>query len=134
MAAIAPSNMDEAQSLEAVANILGEISTKPFDLSVHLRHIELAKTLDDLESQLTAFQMVSEFLAVADEVWLPYLDAKAKSVDLETQEGVEELLQLFEKAEADYLCRWCSFAFEFCFPTCQHRSYSNSSEAPQPCG
>lgn len=105
--------MDEAQSLEAVANILGEISTGPLDLSLHLRHIELAKALHDLESQLTAFQMVSEFLAVGDEVWLPYFDAKAKSVDLEAEDGVEELLQLYEKAEADYLCRCGSFTFSF---------------------
>ena len=97
--------MDEAQALEAVANILSEISSKPLDLSLHLRHIELAKTLDDLDSQLTAFQMASEFLSVGDEVWLPYLDAKAKSVDVETEEGAEDLLQLYEKAEGDYLCK-----------------------------
>lgn len=98
--------MDEAQSLEAVATILGEISAKPFDLSLHLRHIELAKTLDDLESQITAFQMASQFLAVVDDIWLPFIDAKEKSVDLETQEGVEELLGTYALAEADYLCEY----------------------------
>ena len=125
--------MDEAQALEAVANILGEILSKPLDLSLHLRHIELARTLDDLESQLTAFQMVSEFLAVGDEVWLPYLDAKAKSVDLETENGAEELLQLYEKAEGDYLCRWRQFVFKFWFPIRQPFSYSNPPEAPELC-
>ena len=124
--------MDEAQALEAVANILGEILSKPLDLSLHLRHIELARTLDDLESQLTAFQMVSEFLAVGDEVWLPYLDAKAKSVDLETEDGVEELLQLYEKAEGDSLCFRCrQFVFSPWFPICQNFSYSNPPEAPE---
>ncbi|KAF5338939.1 hypothetical protein D9611_008706 [Ephemerocybe angulata] len=123
--------MDEAQSLEAVANILGEISLRPFDLSLHLRHVELAKTLDDLESQLTAFQMASEFLAVGDDIWVPYIDAKAKSVDLETEAGVEELLQLYERAEADYLSipilqKHLNFILE------QHSKYYGEEATPKP--
>jgi hypothetical protein len=125
--------MDEAQALEAVANILGEISSKPLDLSLHLQHIELAKALDDLESQLTAFQMVSEFLAVGDEVWLPFLAATAKSVNLETKEGAEDLLQLYEKAEGDYLCKSRRCTLKFWFPICQPFSYSNPPEAPELC-
>lgn len=100
------------ESLEAVDNILSKISVKPLDLSLHLRHIELARTLEDLEFQLTAFQTLTQFLAVGDEIWLPYIDAKAKSLDLDTVEGVEELLQLYERAEEDYLCRSGPFTYK----------------------
>ncbi|KAJ2935129.1 hypothetical protein H1R20_g1982, partial [Candolleomyces eurysporus] len=91
------------ESLEAVDKILSKITAKPLDLSLHLRHIELAKALEDLEFQLTAFQTLTQFLAVGDEIWSPYIDAKAKYLDLDTAEGVEELLQLYERAEEDYL-------------------------------
>ncbi|KAG2010078.1 RNA-binding protein Prp24 [Coprinopsis cinerea AmutBmut pab1-1] len=95
--------MDDTQSLEAVSDILNQISEKPLDIGLHLRHIELANKLDDLESQLSAFQMMADFVAVGDEVWLPLIEARETSVDLETEEGVAELLQLFERAESDYL-------------------------------
>lgn len=97
------------ESLEALDNILSEISAKPLHLSLHLRHIELAKTLEDLDFQITAFQTLTQFLAVGDEIWLPYIEAKEKTLDLDTAEGVEELLQLYERAEEDYLCRSGSF-------------------------
>ncbi|TFK27991.1 RNA-binding protein Prp24 [Coprinopsis marcescibilis] len=95
--------MADAKSLKAIANILSGISENPLDISLHMRHIQLANTLDDLETQLSAFQMMSDLVAVGDDVWLPLLEAKTKSVDLDTEEGVEELLQLYERAEGDYL-------------------------------
>ena len=107
-----PASPVAMESLEAVDNILSKISATPLDLSLHLRHIELAKALEDLEFQLTAFQTLTQFLAVGDEIWLPYVDAKAKYLDLDTVEGVEELLQLYERAEEDYLCRSDPFRSE----------------------
>ncbi|KAG6850068.1 hypothetical protein H0H93_001618 [Arthromyces matolae] len=47
--------------------------------------------------------MLVDFLAAGEQVWTSLIDAKEKTVDLETKEGVEELLALYERAESDYL-------------------------------
>ena len=124
--------MDEATNLDALATVIGEISDKPYDLSLHLRHIELAKSLDDLDSQIMAYQTLSQFLAVGDAVWLPYIDAKEKILDLTSAEGVQELLELYERAEADYLCKFIAFSHRP-YSSTRTFSHSNPSKAPPVC-
>lgn len=97
--------MDESQTLDALSNVINTLVENPFDFPSHVRHIRLAGSLPGMETELAAArEMMAQFLAVGDDVWLPLLDQKESSVDLETEAGVTELLALYERAEADYLC------------------------------
>lgn len=97
--------MDEGQSLDALANLLNELADKPYDVSLHAQHIRLARSLQGLESELqSALEMMPEFLAAGEDIWLALIRDKASSVDLATSNGVGELLALYARAEADYLC------------------------------
>lgn len=99
------STMDDSQSLDALSNAMNSLEAKPLDFDYHVQHIRLAESLPGMEAHATvAREMMSQFLAVGDDVWLPLLDHKESSVDLETETGVTELLTLYERAEADYLC------------------------------
>ncbi|KAF5315056.1 hypothetical protein D9619_007334 [Psilocybe cf. subviscida] len=81
-----------------------EVAENPYDANVHAQHIRIAQSLDGMESEVTsAREMMTQFLAAGDDVWLPLLAAKENTVDLETAEGVEELLTLYARAESDYL-------------------------------
>lgn len=97
--------MDDFQSLDALTNIMNELAEKPFDFAAHVQHVRLSKSLPGMEAEAaSALEMMSEFLAVGDEVWLPLLDAKEKSFALETEDGLMQLFALYDRAEADYLC------------------------------
>ena len=98
--------MDEAESLEALSNILTSISENPYDFSLHVQHINVAETLgeDQQDQALSAREMMTGFWAAGEEVWFPLINAKKGAVDLDTEEGVAEVLEVYEKAEDDYLC------------------------------
>ena len=97
--------MNESESLDALANVLNVIAERPYDVSVHAQHIRLAQSLPGMDAEvLSAMEMMTQFLAAGDEVWLPLLQNKEESADLETEQGVEELLALYARAESDYLC------------------------------
>ncbi|TFK73607.1 hypothetical protein BDN72DRAFT_761449 [Pluteus cervinus] len=96
--------MDVTQSLDDLANVLTELSEKPLDIGLHVRHIHLAQSLEGDEAGLNgAREMMTDFLAADEAVWVPLIDSRHKSVDLDTLNGVEELLNLYERAEEDYL-------------------------------
>jgi hypothetical protein len=101
--------MDEAESLEALSNILTSISENPYDFALHVQHINVAETLgeEQQDQALSAREMMTGFWAAGEEVWYPLINAKKASVDMETEEGVAEVLDLYEKAEDDYLCEPC---------------------------
>jgi hypothetical protein len=90
-------------TLEALAQVLSELSERPYDITLHARHIRLAQSLEETEVQ-SAMEMLTQFLAAGEDVWLELIRAKEASVDLNMAEGVEELLELYSRAEADYLC------------------------------
>ena len=97
--------MDEAQSLDALANVLNDLTESPYDITLHAKHIRLAQSMEGMEAEVqSALEMLPQFLAAGDDVWFRLLEAKTAAVDLETVEGVEELLELYNTAEADYLC------------------------------
>lgn len=98
--------MDEVESLEALSNILTSISETPYDFSLHVQHINVAETLGEgqQDQALSAREMMTGFWAAGEEVWLPLIDARKAAVDLDTEEGVVEVLEVYEKAEDDYLC------------------------------
>ncbi|KAG6897556.1 hypothetical protein C0992_000339 [Termitomyces sp. T32_za158] len=96
--------MDEVQSLDALAKLLNDLTERPYDINLHIQHFQLAKSLEGMESQIaSACEMLVDFLAAGEQVWSILIAAKEKVVDLETKEGVEELLTLYSRAEADYL-------------------------------
>lgn len=98
--------MDEVESLEALSNILTSISETPYDLSLHVQHINVAETLgEDQQGQaLSAREMMTCFWPAGEDVWFPLINAKKASVDLDTEGGVAEVLDVYEKSEDDYLC------------------------------
>ncbi|KAJ7432338.1 hypothetical protein FB451DRAFT_1480862 [Mycena latifolia] len=96
--------MDESQSLDALATVLSELEGKPFDLALHARHIRLTQSLEGMqEDALSAMDMMTSFFAAGEDVWLALIKAKEEKVDLDTVNGVEELLALYKRAEEDYL-------------------------------
>lgn len=94
--------MDE---LDALANILTAVAERPYDISLHAQHVKLAQSLEGMETEAqSAMEMMTQLVAAGDDVWVPLLKSKEQSVDLETEGGVQELLELYLRAEADYLC------------------------------
>ncbi|KAK7048174.1 ATP-dependent DNA helicase PIF1 [Favolaschia claudopus] len=95
--------MEESQSLDALSNILTQLETKPFDLSLHAAHIRLTQSLEGLQPDaLAAMEMMSSFYAVGEDLWLALIQAKENAVHVNTANGVEELLALYRRAEEDY--------------------------------
>ncbi|KAJ7175442.1 hypothetical protein C8R46DRAFT_64994 [Mycena filopes] len=96
--------MNESQSLDALADVLVKLEGKPFDLDLHATHIRLTQSLEGMqEDALSAMELMTSFFAAGEEVWLALLNAKEAAVDLDTVNGVEELLALYTRAEGDYL-------------------------------
>ncbi|KAJ7695961.1 hypothetical protein B0H17DRAFT_930002 [Mycena rosella] len=96
--------MDESQSLDAIAKVLVELEEKPFDLALHAKHIRLVQSLEGMqEDTLSAMEMMTSFFAAGEDVWLALIKAKEETLDLDTVNGVEELLALYKRAEEDYL-------------------------------
>jgi len=52
----------------------------------------------------SAMEMTTQFLAAGEELWLPLINAEVQKLDLDTEEGVVELLALYTRAESDYMC------------------------------
>ena len=97
--------MNDSHSLDALANILNDVAEKPYDALTHVRHIRLTQSLEGMEPEVTsAMEMMTQFLAAGEEVWLPLINAKMQELDLDTEEGVVELLALYTRAESDYMC------------------------------
>jgi squamous cell carcinoma antigen recognized by T-cells 3 len=101
-------DIDESKQLEQLSNVLNQIAENPLKTSLHLRHIQVAKSLgpDDgtNDSLVSAYQMMVDLLPAPESIWLALLEAKQTTLPLETEEGVVELLELYNRAEADYLC------------------------------
>ncbi|KAF8120579.1 hypothetical protein EV363DRAFT_1474306, partial [Boletus edulis] len=94
---------DTSDALDALANLLTELSVNSFDINLHVQHINLARTLDMEPQVLVAQEMAASYLAVGDDVWLPLIEAKNSSANLENPADVLELSELYTRAEADYL-------------------------------
>ncbi|TFY81135.1 hypothetical protein EWM64_g2871 [Hericium alpestre] len=95
--------MDEADALEALSNVLTALAENTYDFSLHVQHINLA-TAAGLEDQVQdAREMMTKYWASPEDVWLPLIEAKEKALDLNTPEGIQQILDLYERAETDYL-------------------------------
>ncbi|KAI0308590.1 hypothetical protein OF83DRAFT_1073257 [Amylostereum chailletii] len=96
--------MDEAQTLEALSDVLTALSENVYDISLHAQHINLAQAAGIEEQAQTAREMMTTYWAAGDEVWMPLIDAKLKAVDVDSISDAEQVRKLFDKAEGDYLC------------------------------
>lgn len=95
--------MDDAQTLDVLANVLNDISEKPYNFSLHVQHINLARSLQGMESEVqSAIEMMSNYYSVGGDLWLELIESKKASLDLDTVDGVAELLVVYERAEYDY--------------------------------
>lgn len=102
---------DEASGLNRLADLITELSVNPYDIALHAEHISLSLSLPDMESQVTvAREMAANYLAVGDEVWLPLIETKAATVDVDTPAGALEVLEAYAHAERDYLCTSQSYS------------------------
>lgn len=100
-------DMDVIKSLDELANVLSELSARPYDVSVHRHHIELTELIGGEEADPQgAREMMINFIAAGDEVWLPFLAAKRSAVNLASASDVVGMLSSYERAEEDYLCRY----------------------------
>ncbi|KAG9315935.1 hypothetical protein JVU11DRAFT_3587 [Chiua virens] len=96
--------VNASDGLDALADLLTELSVNAFDINLHLRHINLARSLPDMDAQvLVAQEMAASYLAVGEDVWLPLIHAKLSSANIEDPAGVLEVLELYARAENDYL-------------------------------
>ncbi|TRM63998.1 hypothetical protein BD626DRAFT_547754 [Schizophyllum amplum] len=95
----------DASGLDALAGILNQIVEKPFDVALHAQHIRLAEASTDPTSAevVSACEMYTNFMPAEETVWARFLAHKEATLDLTTAAGLEELLNLYERAENDYL-------------------------------
>ena|SRR6267154_3467422 len=96
--------MDESASLDALADTLTRLSTNSYSVDLHVQHIRITKSLEDKDQLLVALQMAANYIATPDDIWLPIIDAKTAASDLNTPEGALEVLDVYSRAEEDYLC------------------------------
>ncbi|OBZ68772.1 hypothetical protein A0H81_11060 [Grifola frondosa] len=95
--------MDEAAALEALSDILNKLTENPYDISLHVEHVRIARATGMEDQVESALDMVTAFWAVGDQVWLPLIERKQQSSDLESPADLQEVLTLFKRAEQDYL-------------------------------
>lgn len=95
--------MDESVALDALADTLTRLSTNPYSVDLHVQHIRLAKSMDDKDQLLVALEMAANYMAAPDDIWLPLIDAKTAASDVNTPEGALEVLDVYSKAESDYM-------------------------------
>ena len=99
-------------TLDALAQVLGELSKRPYDIALHARHIRLARSLEDMQTEVqSALEMSTQFLAASEDAWLELIKAKEESIDFGNAGDMEELLALYSRAEIDYLCASTTSSF-----------------------
>ena len=95
--------MEESDSLEALSNLLTELSNNPYDISLHAQYILLAESSGIKDQIQAAREMMISFWPAGEEVWLPIIGSVIDE-GAEDVESIQEILARFELAEADYLC------------------------------
>ena len=100
--------MDEEQVLEALSNVISALSETPFDLSLHAQHIQLAIATGMDDQVRAARETLMGYYACGDDFWLPLIEDKKSSVDMDTIDGVLSVLSVFKRAEDDYLCMYAA--------------------------
>ncbi|KAI0726224.1 RNA-binding protein Prp24 [Fomitopsis betulina] len=95
--------MDESAALEALANILNRLADDPYDITLHIEHVRIAQQTGMDDQVDSALEMAITFWTVGDYVWGLLLERKLQGSDLESPEALQAILDLFNRAEQDYL-------------------------------
>ena len=98
--------MDEEQALEALSNVISALSETPFDLSLHAQHIQLAVATGMDDQVRAARDTLTVYYASSDDVWLPLIEDKKSTADLDTVDGALSVSTAYKRAEDDYLCTY----------------------------
>jgi hypothetical protein len=100
--------MDEEQVLEALSNVISALSETPFDLSLHAQHIQFAIATGIDDQVRAARETLTGYYACSDDVWVPLIEDRKSSVDIDTTSGVLSVLSVYKRAEDDYLCMYAA--------------------------
>ncbi|TFY58334.1 hypothetical protein EVJ58_g6483 [Rhodofomes roseus] len=95
--------MDEADALEALSDILNRLTEDPYDITLHIEHVRVAHQTGMDEQVDSALEMVTAWWAAGEYVWLPLIERKLQAGNLESPEDLRGILDLFNRAERDYL-------------------------------
>ena len=101
-------DMNEADSLEALSGVLERLTENPYDISLHAEHIRIARATGMDDQVDSALEMMTAFWAAGDYGWLPLIEHKIAGSNLESPEDLQGVLDLFSRAEQDYLCECCA--------------------------
>lgn len=99
-------DMNEADALEALSGILERITENPYDIGLHAEHIRIARATGMDDQVESALDMMTAFWAAGEDVWLPLLQRKIAATNLDAREDLQSILDLFARAEQDYLCEY----------------------------
>ncbi|KAI0755299.1 RNA-binding protein Prp24 [Daedaleopsis nitida] len=96
-------DMKEEDALEAISGILERLLDNPYDMSLHAEHIRIARTTGMDDQVESALDMLTSFWAAGEDVWLPRIQLKIATANLEASEDLQGIHDLFTRAEQDYL-------------------------------
>ncbi|RPD62808.1 RNA-binding protein Prp24 [Lentinus tigrinus ALCF2SS1-6] len=95
--------MNEADALEALSSILERLTDNPYDIALHAEHIRIARATGMDDQVESALDMMTAFWAAGEDVWLPLIQRKIDASNLDSSEDLRAILDLFVRAERDYL-------------------------------
>ncbi|KAI0632486.1 RNA-binding protein Prp24 [Trametes polyzona] len=95
--------MDEADALEALSRILERLTQNPYDISLHAEHVRIARSTGMDDQVDSALEMMTAFWAAGEQVWLPLIEHRINTSNLESPEDLRAILDLYSRAEQDYL-------------------------------
>ncbi|KAI0700046.1 RNA-binding protein Prp24 [Cerioporus squamosus] len=96
-------DMNEADALEALSNILERLTDNPYDIALHAEHIRIARATGMDDQVESALEMMTAFWAAGEDVWLPLVQHKLSASNLDSPEDLRAILDIFARAERDYL-------------------------------
>ena len=92
---------DVSEQLEALSNLLTQLESSPYDISLHAQHIQLSTQLGMNENE--AREMFTRFWPAGDDVWLPMIEHRIKD-GINSVNEAKAVLELFTVAEFDFSC------------------------------
>ena len=99
-------DMNESDALDALSGVLERLTENPYDISLHAEHIRVARATGMEDQVESALDMMTAFWAAGEDVWLALFQRKINTANLEAAEDLRGILDLFTRAEQDYLCKY----------------------------
>ena len=97
----------ETAQLTELSNMLDRLPTATHDKALHLRAIELARSLGMDDAAANAREQAAARFDLDDATWLEWIADARQAADLTTLEGVMSLLVLYDRALAGNLGACC---------------------------